>query len=269
VYSWRVPVWISGSLKIVADADLGSLGAKDSTPALVECPPVSWLALAAPGLVLLGFFGLKANRQLAAAAVFVPLGLLWSLLVLMGQVPFMASGSETLVEAINALAFGVAAVWLLAPLVDDARRARVFFSVFAVMAGASLVVFLVEKHLQLGGQEAFLMGALGVLSGLFSLSLSLAGFFCRKSNNWLLFAGCLVGFLGGVCFVSMGSIGLLNDLSPEQLLLGFLGLFAIWAGILFPFILLGAFSSFYRQRLQNLWGMRAATPSGPENGATP
>lgn len=257
MYSWRVPLWVSGSLKIVADADLGSLGAKDSTPALVECPPVSWLALAAPGLVLLGFFGLKANRQLAAAAVFIPLGLLWFLLALMGQVPFMASGSETLVEAINALASGVAAVWLLAPRVDGTRRMRASILVAATMAGISLLVFVVEKQLQLGDEAYFLAGALGVLACVFSLCLSVSGFLCRKSESWPCFAGCLLGCLGSLCFGVIGTMALAAGTPLGQLFLICLGLWAILAGILFPFILLGAFSSFYRQRLQSLWGMKA------------
>ena len=54
----------------------------------------------------------------------------------------------------------------------------------------------------------------------------------------------------------MESIGYLNGLSLEQRLLGFWGLWAILAGILSPFVLLGVFSSFYRQRLQYLRGMR-------------
>ena len=68
MYSWRVPFWISGPLKIVATGDLGRLGSPEPVPVMVECPPISWRELLFPGVVVLGAFGLFYRRRLKKPA---------------------------------------------------------------------------------------------------------------------------------------------------------------------------------------------------------
>ena len=111
-------------LKVVASADLGGLGAKEGPPVAYDWMRASMLPVALPWLAILLLLVFKPNRFPRAWWILAPLACLTCGIGYLPDIwPSMPSQlDEVLHDLVVALAFGVAAVWLLSAYLKSRFR---------------------------------------------------------------------------------------------------------------------------------------------------
>ena len=109
---------------MVASADLGSLGAKEGPPVAYDWMRASMLPVALPWLAILLLLVFKPNRFPRAWWILAPLACLTCGIGYVPEIwPSMPSQlDEVLHDLVVALAFGVAAVWLLSAYLKSRFR---------------------------------------------------------------------------------------------------------------------------------------------------
>lgn len=259
-----MPLTAGGNLKIVASSDLGTLGAKTGSPVEYNWVLPSVAPLLLPWLAILLLLALKSNRTAAAWLIWLPLGCVLALTLLP---PVLPSGSEIFLDAISALAIGLAAVWLLANHLRKPHRLLTFLFVLIALAGFSGLAFLSRQSADLLEAETLAIGVgVAVVALVSAIALTLAGWLVRKNYRPLaVYFGLLVSLLAVWLVVSAPFyLFVLIAQSGEIPISGyFLFIFVLTAGhfaLLLPFLILSSANSFFRERLKALLNVSPVAP---------
>jgi hypothetical protein len=174
---------------------------------------------------------------------------------------FIPSGElELFAEALGALSFGVAAVWLLAGYLGRRYRILTFLCVFAAFATFSGVTFLVTRDWGWEAIESVVPTAmaLGFSVVVIALALSLTSWACRgryhplRVTLWLMIAlvaswfAVTAPFFAIALVASGGSLPVLEVIGVVSMIAG------VSFAILLPFLLVSFVNSLFRERLKIL-----------------
>jgi len=131
----------------VAISDLGGLGAKEGAPVSYRWTPPSLIPSFLPWLAVLLLLLAKPNRCGRAWWIWLPLGCVAAMEQLsQSAFEFLPSGTaDMFLEMAGSLAFGVAAVWLLAPQLARRHRFVTFLCLAPTLGVFSLFSFLVRQ----------------------------------------------------------------------------------------------------------------------------
>jgi len=248
---------------VIVSADLGSLGARDSSPVTHTWeppPPLNVAVAAAPGLkfvlallLLLPLFLLGPNRSPQAWWLWLALALAANLVIVM--LSLSSNRDPIFAQAVYSLTLGVGAVWLLMPWLESRYRILAFLKTLPVMSGFSLLAFAPHTFGERGGSidlRLYVAIALGVLSLAVTLALALTGLCLRRrfGRIRLLLALALCLLLVWILILSPLFIGVMLD-GPSgwtKYLLAILFAAAHTLVLLLPLVLLSLFQPFYRAR---------------------
>ncbi|MBI5383867.1 MAG: hypothetical protein HZA90_04180 [Verrucomicrobia bacterium] len=253
------------------------MGSKEGVPISYVWAMPSLMPVFLPWLAILGLLALKPNRCGAAWLVLVPLALIFG-----GDVALRTWGESELIgipselrdmlgSLVAAMAFGLAAVWLLASRFAQWHRALIGLASLGIQllfGGVALAVAVgfedTEILISLVGQSFML----GVFAFMLSLALLLVGLICRRRFSvasiltWLL-ALLLAGWFllaAPFCLIAVVSSG--SSVWGEMIggvLMMALGSFMVCL----PFLLLSFANSFHRERLRALLKPTAENPLPP------
>lgn len=256
-------------MKIQAVADLGGLGAKEGAPVTYNWMMPNLVQPLLAWVVILGLLLLKPNRSCQACWILVPMAILaGGAQTLLGLTPLGSGGSDFMLEGINAIVFGLAAVWLLAPFLARKHRFVTFLCFLPVMAIFSAITFAIRQDwtesdsLMFVQIAVFLILAVAVMA----LALFLTGLLCRRSYRPLAVSLWLLAMLVGVWFLIAAPIFAIGTIASggEAPWVEFCGGLLMIAGVCFaialPFLLLSFFNALYRDRLKCLLHLEPAMP---------
>lgn len=264
-------------MKIVASHDLGSLGARDGPPFTYDWAMPSLMPLTLPWLALLTLLALKPNRHPQAWWIWLPLTLTIGLtLGLRSALDFIPSEPLDLFsESFQALAFGVAAVWLLPFRLDRLPRFVAYLTLLFTLGTVGLVALVVRQDLtELWWVPGILV--LGICVGALATGLSFAGLACRRAYRpvrltlWLgaWVAGAWIVLTTPFFLLALASSG--ADLEGMLSFVGaILGFAAATLIIALPFLVLSFANPFFRERLQRLCRIPADAPPMPSPSPAP
>lgn len=259
-----MPLTAGGKLKIVASSDLGALGAKEGQAVEYNWLLPSIAPLLLPWLVTLGLLALKPNRRAAAWLIWLPLGCVAALTVLPPEMP---GGANFFLDAIAALAFGLAAVWLLPTYLRQSHRPMTFFCVLFALAFFSALAFVFRQGWNLLESDTLASGiVLGVGTFASALALSLGGWICRARFRpagfyvWLLLALLVVWFLIAAPLFIIAEISDHGRIPLSEFFIPVLGIAAGNFALLLPFLILSSANPFFRERLKALLHVKLEPP---------
>jgi hypothetical protein len=265
----------------VAISDLGGLGAKEGAPVGYRWIPPSLIPSFLPWLAVLLLFLVKSNRCGSAWWIWLPLGCVTAMeLMSQSALAFLPSGTaDIFLEMAGSLAFGVAAVWLLAPQLARSHRFITFLCLAPTLAGFSLFTFLMKQDWSgddtAVAQAMLIPLAISVL--VISIALTLAGLACRGRHRPLGFYLWLLTLLFGVWLVIAAPFfGFVMITSGgrvpwSEFFIGILIMTIVSFGTLLPFLILSSARPFFRERLKKLLHVKPEVPpilnvSGPNTG---
>jgi hypothetical protein len=259
-----VPLTAGGNLSIVTSSDLGGLGAKNGTPVAYkwELPGMGPQLL--PWLAILGLLVLKTNRTASAWLIWLPVGCVLALTLLPLSLP---AGSDILPDVFGALAFGMAATWLLSGYLRKSHRLITFFCILFTLAGFSLLAFVARESADLLEFQLVPFAiVLGVGVFISAVALSLGGWLCRRSYHpfalgvWL-FVSLFIVWLavtGPFFIVALISSG--GAIPWSEFFVPVLGMAAANFVLLLPFLILSSANSLFRERLKFLLHVPSPAP---------
>ena len=275
---------MAGNLQIAASWGLGGLGATEGPPLTCNWTTAGLVPQLLPWLAILVLLALKPNLGWSAWWIWLPLaGLVagWHCLELALQRSDTGSLQGMLVVFLNvpvALAFGVAALWLLAPCLGRGHRFRTFLGILAVLVvfivfsfaaragwglGVEPIASLLDPRHCAATAHAGVMGLpflvpLTMPAPGLAAALVLCGLACRGRYRpfglylWL-FLSLLVVWVGVpvllqvLCRVaSPGSVEYALFIGSGPLMV------AVTYATLLPFLILSSASPFFRERLKAL-----------------
>ena len=258
-----MPLTAGGKLKIVASANLGALGAKDGLPVEYNWVLPSVAPLLLPWLVILGLLALKPNRRAAAWLIWLPLGVVMTLTLLP---PALPSGTDFFLDAIAALAFGLAAVWLLSNYLRQAHRLVTFLCVLLALAAFSALAFVARQGLNWEIEMLQIGIVVGVGALASAIALCVAGWICHKGFRplgiypWLFVSLTVAWLLVAAPFFIMASITSGGQIPWSEF---FIPILSVAAGnflLLLPFLILSSANAFFRERLKALLNVKSDAP---------
>jgi hypothetical protein len=245
-----------------------------------------------PWLAILALLALKPNRGWSAWWIWLPLvGLAtgWHYLELgiESSNSDMPKGAfEVLFDIPVALAFGFAALWLLASYLGHRHRLTAFFSAWFLLVVFSVFSFVamagwdqaVEPIMGLldprqfantagvGAMAMPLLLPLALLALVVAAAVLLGGLACRgrggsfRLSGWLCLslAAVWVALAAALHFLCPTALPFNIELGPLLFLGLFMALFTL--AMLLPFLILSAASPFFRQRLKALLRVQPGTP---------
>jgi len=258
--SWRVPLTMFGELKVVASADIGGLGPKESDAAVCEW---KWYygasALALWAVLVLAIVLVKANRNPQALFVLVPLAVeiaVWSVVKKIIPFPYLSTGTQ----AVYSLMVGVTILWLLSHWLGNRNRFVAFLLALVIMAVAGAAGAI--SYNEYSGEMLSSTIGCAIFALMMLFAFVLTGWWCRKrysSLRFILWLGVwnAVVFLGTFIVVLVGT-GILRGI-PEWwselwfVMTSIVLIEALICGgcvyaIVLPFMILALRRSFYRQR---------------------
>jgi hypothetical protein len=258
----------AGELKVVAISDLRGLGAKEGAPVSYRWTLPSLIPLLLPWLAILLLLLVKSNRCGRAWWIWLPLGCLAAAVQLL-QPAFAFLSSETadiFLELAGALAFGIAAVWLLAPQLTRRHRFVTFLCFAPTLAGFSIFSYLVRQDWTWDGVPLALAMlvplSLNVL--VVALAIFLAGLACRGRYRplglylWIflsllaLWLMILTPFFAFAMIASVFSGGQVPWSAFSAFFVTIPIITAVSFAILLPFLVLSSANSLFRERLKLL-----------------
>ncbi|HYG36218.1 MAG TPA: hypothetical protein VEC99_15610, partial [Clostridia bacterium] len=145
-----MPLIKRSELRVVVSSDLKGLGATEGPAFTYDWAPPSMLPQLVPWLAMLALLAFKPNRSVRAWWIWVPLGGVVAT-VFYGVAPLLSKtspGAPTAVVegACNSLAFGVAAVWVLAPYLQHRLRFVSFLKMFLVCGVVTALVMWIRAE---------------------------------------------------------------------------------------------------------------------------
>jgi hypothetical protein len=216
--------------------------------------------------MVLGLLSLRSNRTAQAWWIWLPLGCLiginaaWPML---GFVP--AEASDLVGLPLDAFAFGLASVWLLAEPLQQRLRFLVFLKMLAALAGISAVLLVIRLDWETPFEAILSLALVGLCSLVATTGFTLAGWLTRGAYRpaglalWLallLAAGWLV-IITPFFLLNLAAGGVAEWLELLQVILVFAGI--TW-GVMLPFLLLAFANPFYRDRLKALLQLECSEP---------
>ena len=263
----------------MAISDLGGLGAKEGAPVSYRWIPPSLIPSFLPWLAVLLLFLAKSNRCGSAWWIWLPLGCVTAMeLMSQSALAFLPSGTaDIFLEMAGSLAFGVAAVWLLAPQLARNHRFITFLCLAPTLAGFSLFTFLMKQDWS-GDDISLALASLVPLAIsvlVISIALTLAGLTCRGRHRPLGFYLWLLASLFGVWlviaapFFGFAMIASGGRVPWSEFFIVILIVTTVSFGTLLPFLILSSASPFFRERLKTLLHVKPEVPpilnaSGPD-----
>jgi hypothetical protein len=260
---------VAGALRVTASSEVGGLGAATGPAAAFEWTRPSLMPLLLPWLGLLVLLTRRENRGWPAWWVCLPLAavtaLIWGARPLFSFVP--STALDLFCESLQAVAFGVAAVWLLSNLLGSVpSRVAVFFGTILVLGGFSLLAYAVRQDWS-GPEAAGGLMLLGFFGGASALALSLAGRACQRRYAPLRLSCWVYAWLAAALMAVAAPFFLLAALSGGPgwregffFLVTVLTLATATFTVLLPFLVLAFASPFYRRRIEALLHVSSAAP---------
>lgn len=248
----------------MASADLGGLGAKEGSPVEYTWILPSVAPQFLPWLGILGLLALKRNRHAAAWLVWLPLGLV---ALFTANSPIPLSGADFFLDVIAALAFGVAAVWLISNYLQRSHRILTFMCFLVALGGFSAIALVAIEGLSLTDIENLPAGmvlASGVLAS--TVALSAAGWICRRRLRmigvylWLCLLLVLIWALIALPFFLIAMVSSGGRISWSEFFIPTLSVALGNFILLLPFLILSSASPFFGERLKALLNIRPASP---------
>jgi hypothetical protein len=263
-----VPLTAVGKLRIVASADLGPLGARDGAPVEYNWVLPSATPQLLPWLAILALLMLKPNRRAAAWLIWLPLGC--AVFFTLEQPVVLPAGLNPFWDAITALAFGLAAVWLVANYLRQSHRILTFLSVLLALAAFSALALVASQNVRSLNQIALATGIMLAVAALTtSVALSLHGLICHGRYHplghylwpFLLLAGVWLAITGPFfLFVVIASGGNVPWNSWRGFFAPVFAMALATFATLLPFLILSSASPFFRERLQAIIHVKPAAP---------
>ena len=254
-------------LKVVASADLGGLGAKEGVPVTYNWMRASMLPAVLPWLAILLLLIFKPNRRPRAWWILAPLACLtWGMAFLPDLWPSMPSDvSDGLHEPVIALAFGVAAVWLLSGYLHSRFRILNVLGFLLVLEGFSLVIFaFTQDWNELGAQTVGVGFGLAICAAFIPTASGLAGLLCRRRYRPLVLGAGVLAMLLGLWTLGLLPLFLIQtagqNVPASALAVPLLTATGLCFGVLLPFLLLSFSNSLYRERLIQLLRLAPELP---------
>jgi hypothetical protein len=223
-----------------------------------------------PWLAILLLLALKSNRGGQTWWIWLPLGCVMAVVGLaLPGLPFLPSNvAGIFLEFIGALAFGIAGMWLLAPLLVRKHRFVTFLCLLAALTGFSLFSFVIRQDWGDAATPEPWVGlvplALSVLA--ITAATTLAGLACRgRYRAFRLYLWLLVILLA-IWTVVIGPFFIVavitsGDRIPWMVLVSsVLVMTAVSFGTLLPFLILSSSNSLFRQRLMSLLHLAGDVP---------
>ena len=211
---------------------------------------------------------MKPNRRAAAWLIWLPLGCVFEIELALPA--FLPEGTNFLLDAIAALAVGLAAVWLLANYLRRQHRLLTFLCVLLALAGFSALTAVSRQGSSLLSVESLQIGiVLAVAVPASAAALILGGLICRGRYRpagiylWLLLlvAGAwLVIAVPFFIFAVIVSGGNVSWNSWSEFFIPVLAVAMANYATLLPFLILSSASPFFRERLKALLHVNLATP---------
>lgn len=249
--------------------DLGGLGAARGPAVAYVWVPPSRMPLLLPWLGVFLLLLHQPNRRRPAWWIWLPLAAIVlaepGLQRWLGFIP--SQPRDVLCEGVEALGFGIAALWLLAPALENRSRLVTFLGMLLVIGLASTLIFAVRLGWQSGGigMEFGLFLLLAVLC--ISLALTLAGWTARRTYGpvraaiWLLIwfavtaTALATPFLAVFVWISGGA-------APwRQLLVAAWVIAGVSFATLLPFLILASLNSLFGERIKELVHLGKPAPA--------
>jgi drug/metabolite transporter (DMT)-like permease len=226
-----------------------------------------WLAT----LLLLVF--IKPNRCPRAWWILAPVACLaWGIGFLPDLWPSMPSQfADILPDLVVALAFGVAAVWLLSPYLKSRFRILNILGFLLVLEAFGLVIFVFTQDWNETMQAVGVGVGLAVCAAIIPVAAGLAGLLCRRRYRPLVLSAGVLAMILSLWVLVMLPLFLIQTAAagqhvPVGVLVGpVLAMTGLCFGVLLPFLLLSYANSLFRQRLVQL--LRLAPELPPVIGA--
>ena len=271
-------------LKVVASADLGGLGAKEGAPVTYNWTRASLLPAALPWLAILLLLVFKPNRCPRAWWILAPVACLTCGIGFLADLwPSMPSELDGILSnLVAALAFGVAAVWLLSPYLKSRFRILNVLGFLLLLEGFGLVIFAFTQDWNEGMEAAGVGVVLAVCAALIPIAAGLAGWLCRRRYRPLVLCAGVLAMLLSLWALVMLPIFLIQTAAVGQrvpaseLVAPVLAMTGLCFGVLLPFLLLSFSNSLFRQRLIQLLRLApelppviAPAPASPERRLQP
>jgi hypothetical protein len=249
----------------VALSDLGGLGAKEGSPVAYEWLMPSVAPVLLPWLMILALLVMKPNRNAAAWWVWLPLG---CVMAFIHSPPInLPSSANFFLDVFAALAFGLAAVWLLLFKLRQAHRFVTFLSVLLALAVFSALAFVVRMDWSGLSVELLPICIMLAIAGLATAAaLSLAGWICRKRYSqigvylWTLVSILVIWLLIASPFILIALASSGGGLELNDMLLPVLSVALGNFATVLPFLILSSASPFYRERLKALLHVKPEAP---------
>ncbi len=244
-------------------ADLGGLGDAEGPPVFYRWTAANPLTVLLPWVGVLLLLLLKANRTAQAWWIWAPF---CGVAGLSGIVPSALASWPSrelgiLQELVVAIAFGLAAAWLVSTCLGRRQQLVTFLGFVLVLLGSSSFIMLIGR---VGNRDglAWPAGEFAVATSLaIAAALTLAGLLCRRRYRPLVLCLWVLVLLLPV-WLSIIVLWLMID----ALRLGFTidthqievwcqdtgGLVRLSFAVLLPFLILSFANAFYRERLKGL-----------------
>lgn len=255
---------------MVASADLGSLGAKQGPPVAYDWMRASMLPVALPWLAILLLLVFKPNRFPRAWWILAPLACLACGIGYVPEIwPSMPSQlDEVLHDLVVALAFGVAAVWLLSAYLKSRFRILNVLGFLLVLEAFSFGIFAFTQDWDELGAEAIEIGiCLALSAAVIPVAAGLAGLLCRRRYRPLVLCVGMLVMLLALWTLVLLSIFFIQTFPAQtanvpfsQVVAPALVITGICFGVLLPFLLLSFSNSLFRERLIQLLRLAPELP---------
>ncbi len=261
-----MPLTAAGKLSIVASADLGALGSREGSPVSWDWVMPGVAPLLLPWLIILVLLVLKSNRCAAAWLIWLTLGCVIAF-TQSSLAMLLPSGTGFFLDAIAALAFGLAAVWLLSNYLRRQHRLLTFLCLLLALAVFSGLAAGAKQGLSLLAVESLQIGivlAIGVLAS--AVALNLAGLTCRSGYRllglyaWLLILLAVVWLVLAAPFFLIALIASGGRIAWGEFFVPVLAVAMVNYATLLPFLILSSASPFFRERLKALLHVKPEAP---------
>ena len=260
-----MPLTAGGKLTLVASSNLGALGSRDGSPIAYNWVLPGIAPLLLPWLVILGLLALKPNRCAAAWLIWLPLGCVFVLTL--APPSFLPPGTNFFMDAIAALAIGLAAVWLLTTYLRRQNRFVTFLCVLLALAGFSVLTAVSRQGLCLLTVESLQIGivlAVAVLAS--AAALILSGLICRGRYRpaglylWLLVLLAIIWLVIAMPFFVIAVMASSGGIPWNEFFIPVLAVATANYATLLPFLILSSASPLFRERLKALLHVKPEAP---------
>jgi hypothetical protein len=251
-----VPLTASGQLALVASADLGVLGSKDGPRINYDWVLPNVAPLLLPWLAIAVLLALKPNRRAAAWWILLPLGCVFAFSLAPPDV--LSNAFDFATDDLAALAFGLAAVWLLSDYLRQNHRLLTFLCVVAALAGFGGLTLFSRLSLTSTNQLAPGLIMLAVGLGVTAVALLVLGLICRKHFHlagiylWLLALLAVFWVMIALPFFLMDVLGSGGRIEWSAFFTPVLAVAVCHFAAMLPFLILSSACPFYRDRLRSL-----------------